>query len=515
MTVAHNPPHLLLHNGVGLDDVEYMAKTLLNTLLKHFDSVNLSVLTHLHNLLPFADDRILAASPEDARLYISTVLRDTCKAVCIPAPARLRLRNFIVRGYGEPEVWSALDLVQLADLLVVFSRTDLARVQPTALRRAATQLSTNTLYNERLGDVRGFTDTALYHEACSAWLGDARPQEAAEFYKAWRGLGEFYLLGSHLQVTVVEYNLQAAIARRRRQATDDEDDGSIANAGDFVKNLYVEIMKDMKKKFQTSELTDLQKQNATTVITTTQELLGNASFKVLGLDITEGMTVVDVFDVLKQYKEAGNMTEAQNEAMRDLAEDTQVRMIQGILDVFGYSAAMAAEEYGVTEAEIEAVLVRRSFDSTPAERLQEDEALAALLPATTPAPVLLTTSTTADPLLVELDLLSSFSVSPTPRPNTSLPVFVRYEPVSPPLGPQFDQLPNLNSGDLALGCDCIKAAGPAAAALSGIHIAAMDKAEVADCLDTLGKLAWPRQARKEVWQAVYTKVPGLKKGTDG
>ena len=38
------------------------------------------------------------------------------------------------------------------------------------------------------------------------------------------------------------------------------------------------------------------------------------------------------------------------------------------------------------------------------------------------------------------------------------------------------------------GCDCIKTAGPAAAALSGIHIAAMAEAEVADCLDTLGKL---------------------------
>jgi hypothetical protein len=52
----------------------------------------------------------------------------------------------------------------------------------------------------------------------------------------------------------------------------------------------------------------VQKKNATTVITTTQELLGNASFQVLGLDITEGIAVVNV-----QYKDSGNMTEVQSD----------------------------------------------------------------------------------------------------------------------------------------------------------------------------------------------------------
>ena len=42
----------------------------------------------------------------------------------------------------------------------------------------------------------------------------------------------------------------------------------------------------------------------------------------------------------------------------------------------------------------------------------------------------------------------------------------------------------------------------------------MAETGVADCLNTLSKLAWPRQARKEIWQAVFTKVTGLK-GTDG
>ena len=64
----------------------------------------------------------------------------------------------------------------------------------------------------------------------------------------------------------------------------------------------------------------MQKKNATTVITTTQELLGNASFQVLGLDITEGIAVVNVFGVLKQYKDSGNMTEVQSDSMRAVAE---------------------------------------------------------------------------------------------------------------------------------------------------------------------------------------------------
>ena len=124
------------------------------------------------------------------------------------------------------------------------------------------------------------------------------------------------------------------------------------------------------------------------------------------------MTVVDMFGTLKQYKDSGNMTEAQSDPMRDLDEDTQVRMVQGILKAFGYTPAKAAEVYGVSEAEIVALLVRVSFNSTLAE-MREDETLATLLPA-------------------------------RPRPDPSLPVFSRYEPVSPTLGPQFDRLPNIN-----------------------------------------------------------------------
>ena len=35
--------------------------------------------------------------------------------------------------------------------------------------------------------------------------------------------------------------------------------------------------------------------------------------------------------------------------------------------------------------------------------------------------------------------------------------------------------------------------------------------EVLNCLDTLGKLPWPRSALEEVWLAVQGKVPSLQK----
>ena len=51
------------------------------------------------------------------------------------------------------------------------------------------------------------------------------------------------------------------------------------------------------------------------------------SLEVLGLDVGQ-RTSVEVFTILKAFKEAGNMTEEEDREMEDLAEDTQVRMIQ-------------------------------------------------------------------------------------------------------------------------------------------------------------------------------------------
>ena len=54
---------------------------------------------------------------------------------------------------------------------MVLARSDLAAVKPTALRRAAAQLSSTTLWTTLLSDVRSSTRPFLYHEAYGAWRG--------------------------------------------------------------------------------------------------------------------------------------------------------------------------------------------------------------------------------------------------------------------------------------------------------------------------------------------------------
>merc|ERR1719180_605128 len=363
MTVAHNPPHFLLHNGVGLADVEHLATTLLDNLMHNCSqgltvpcTASLSTLTHLHNLLPYADDRILTASPENSRLFVSSVLRVICKSVCLPARSRTLLRTFLIQAYGEPETWSALDLVEMGDLLVVFPRADHLRISPSALRRAAHQLVENSLYTEMLADVRGFATSALYHEACSAWLGG---QEGLEFTKAWKALAELYVVGNHLQIVVIEHNLKSSESQVQRRRKRQADETAVTLD---IKKLYIDVMNDMKTKFQSGDLNQDQKVAATVVITETQTLLGQKSFEVLGLQIGERNSV-QIFEVLKGWKEAGNMTVEQDTAMQDLAEDTQVRMIQGILGVFGFTADQTAVNYNVSAEEVRLLLQRPTFGS--------------------------------------------------------------------------------------------------------------------------------------------------------
>ena len=442
MTVAHNSPHFLLHNGVGIEDVELLAKTLFRSLYQKIGSTNLTLLAHLHNLVPFvADARLQEVSSQDARLYVSTVLRPICKSVCLPSAARSRLRIFLIKAFGEPASWSSLDLVQLGDLLVVFSRSDLAKVSPTALRRAASQLVSNSLYTEHLGDVRGFPETALYHEACSAWLGASKIQEGVEFFKAWRSLGEFYVLGSHLQVLVVEHNLNQDQEERRKRQVD------VSQVSLEIKTVYIDVMNDMKSKFEAGTLTDEQKLAATNVITETQNKLGTFSIQVLGLEQGE-RTSQEVFAILKEYKDAGNMTDEQSDKMQNLAEDTQIAMIQGVVQVFNYTNEEAASEYNVNVAEMAELLQRTTFTGYVAHSNQ-DSALALLISAsTTQAP--LPGVTTEDALLVDLETLTTFATSnprlptTTPTPTLTSPdgdSFKHYEPSSPPLGPQFASLP--------------------------------------------------------------------------
>ena len=127
-----------------------------------------------------------------------------------------------------------------------------------------------------------------------------------------------------------------------------------------IKKLYIDVRNDMKIKFQRSNLTREQIVATTEVIDKTQSLLGRKSFEVLGLRIGERSSA-QTFEVLHDWHEAENMTAEQDKAMQDLAEDTQIRMIQGLLGAFGYTAEQAALSYNVSAEDVKLLLQLPTF----------------------------------------------------------------------------------------------------------------------------------------------------------
>merc|ERR1712002_435602 len=100
--------------------------------------------------------------------------------------------------------------------------------------------------------------------------------------------------------------------------------------------------------------------DATRVITETQKMLGDTSFSVLGLERGD-KSQSEVLKVLAVYRDAGNMTEAQNNAIKKLAVDTQVRMIQELVGVLNLSAS----DLGMTPEQMEIIMARHTFVLKP------------------------------------------------------------------------------------------------------------------------------------------------------
>ena len=194
------------------------------------------------------------------------------------------------------------------------------------------------------------------------------------------------------------------------------------------------------------------------MISETRAKLGTFSTNGLGLG-QSNRTSQEVPAVLREYKQSGNMTGEQNTAMQDLAKDTQILMIQGIVNVFNYTVEEAAGEYNVSTDEMSALLKRPTFSSLVIEE-RSDEDFENILSSTSPAPPVNSTisTTTEDSLLQELDSLTTFSTQETPVPMMTSPraftitsVFRRYEPTTEPLAQHFASLPNLNSPEVSIG----------------------------------------------------------------
>ena len=167
--------------------------------------------------------------------------------------------------------------------------------------------------------------------------------------------------------------------------------------------VYSNVMADMKTKFDNDDMTSEQKTEATNLINAAQEKLGTDSFDVLGLDKGRN-TSREVFAVLAELKESGNMTSEQEEAIQDLAEDTQVRMIQGIVNVFNYTVEEAAGKYNMTVEGMAALLQRPTF----ASQEEEEESDAGLVDLLVGEPLDYMSISTEDSLIMDLETLTTF-----------------------------------------------------------------------------------------------------------
>ena len=101
------------------------------------------------------------------------------------------------------------------------------------------------------------------------------------------------------------------------------------------------------------------------------------------------------------------MTEKQDKAIHDLAIDTQVRMIQGLIKVFGFCAEKAAEEYDWPLPAVRLLLQRPTFQ--PDQSAEEEKAFEEQLEETDPPNVKKGQSNTGD-LLLNLYSVEAFNV---------------------------------------------------------------------------------------------------------
>ena len=101
------------------------------------------------------------------------------------------------------------------------------------------------------------------------------------------------------------------------------------------------------------------------------------------------------------------MTEKQDKAIHDLAIDTQVRMIQGLIKVFGFCAEKAAEEYDWPLPAVRLLLQRPTFQ--PDQSAEEEKAFEEQLEETDPPNLKKGQSNTGD-LLLNLYSVEAFNV---------------------------------------------------------------------------------------------------------
>lgn len=98
MEVALTKPSHYLANGVLYDCMKAMARALFKIMEHHEDGkVDLMVLTHVHNLVPFVGNEILGANNTDLKHFVRTVLSSGEKTMCLMKDDREMMRNLLIK----------------------------------------------------------------------------------------------------------------------------------------------------------------------------------------------------------------------------------------------------------------------------------------------------------------------------------------------------------------------------------------------------------------------------------
>ena len=98
MEVALTKPSLYLANGVLYSCMKKMARALLKIMEHHeHGNLDLMVLTHVHNLVPFAGNEILGANNLDLKHFVRTVLDSGEKTMCLMKDDREMMRNLLIK----------------------------------------------------------------------------------------------------------------------------------------------------------------------------------------------------------------------------------------------------------------------------------------------------------------------------------------------------------------------------------------------------------------------------------
>jgi len=559
MEIALTHPSHFLTNGALCSCVKQMATSLLSLMIQHENGLmDFTVLAHLHNLLPFSDDRILEASAQDLKMYVRTVLSQEEKTLCLNREERDLMRSVILKAYGAPSQWNQLDLVELGDLLIVMKTSDLASVSPTSLRVAASQLAHLSGYSTILTEVRHSVSGSMYYEACMGWLGS---EEGVLYHHQWKMYNEFIVIGNFLQFEVTREGFLNRIpnprseVRRKRQAED---------SGVNYKAVYSRVMAVMTTKFNAKELTEEQKANATLAIISTQTMLGSYSFDVLGLE-KANLTQDEILQTLQIYQEANNMTDHQSQQIAQLSVDTQIRMVQKLSPLLGLNASslnLSEDEYSalmarptfvlsdpttaqpVTLQEIEDLMVQASTEystevgvteeteeskevTTTGDNLRESkiindgvvnstsessasEATEKSVSTEITTEKMETVTEVSTETIETTTAVSTENFTSVPdlgsvlsRPDIlDLAIFTAYEAESE----IFKRLPSLD--DVELSCYVLIASGDSAAVIGEETIMKMESigGDLTYCLETLGRLPWTSSTREPVWRGLKSKL---------